>query len=72
MRKSLWSSCLEPYTEKNIQGYYYARTLEVYHEWHLLDNPGERLDFLNPSCHFKFACLTYILSREIFGVFSSF
>ena len=46
---------LEPYTENNIQGDYYACTLEVYHEWHLLDNPGERPDFLN-SYHFKCAC----------------
>ena len=51
LRKSLCPSCLEPYTENNIQRDYYARTLEVYHEWHLLDNPGERLDYLNSSCH---------------------
>ena len=68
MRKDLWPSFLEPYTENNIRGDYYACTLEEYREWHLLDNP----DYLNPSCHFKFACLTYSLSREIFGVFSSF
>ena len=72
LRKSLWPSCSEPYTKNNIQGDYYTRTLEVYHEWHLVDNPGERPDYLNPSCHFKFACLTYSLSREIFCVFSSF
>ena len=72
LRKALWPSCLEPYTKKNIQGDYYAHTLEVYHEWHLLDNPGQRPEYLNPSCHFKFACSTYSLSREIYGVFSSF
>ena len=65
-------SCLEPYTENSIRGDYYAHTLEVYHEWHLLDNPGEKFDFLNSSYHFKFACLAYSLSREISGVFSSF
>ena len=72
LRKSLWSSYLEPYTKNNIRKDYYACTLEVYHEWHILDNPSERYDYLNPSFHFKFACLTYILSREIFGVFSCF
>ena len=51
LRKSLWLSCLEPYTKNNIQGDYYARTLVVYHEWHLLDNPSERPDYLNSSCH---------------------
>ena len=56
LRKSLWSSFLEPYTENKIQGDYYARTLEVYREWHLLDNPSERLDYLNSSYHFKCAC----------------
>ena len=69
MRKALWLSYLEPYTKNNIRGDYYAHTLEVYREWHLLGNPSERLDYLNPSCHLKFACLTYSLSREIFGVF---
>ena len=64
--KSLCPSCLEPYTKKNIQGDYYACTLEVYREWHLLNNLGERPDYLNSSYHFKFACLTYNLSREIF------
>ena len=53
LRKTLWPSCLEPYTKKSIQGDYYACTLEVYHEWHLLDNLGERPDFLNSSYHFK-------------------
>ena len=40
MRKTLWPYCLEKYTENNIQGDYYARTLEVYREWRLLNNPG--------------------------------
>ena len=56
LRKSLWSSCLEPYTKNSIQGDYYACTLEVYREWHLLDNPSERPDFLKSPCHFKSAC----------------
>ena len=56
LRKSLWSSYLEPYTENSIQGDYYTRTLEVYREWNLLDNPGERPDFLNSSYDFKCAC----------------
>ena len=42
MRKSLWSSCVDKYAENNIQGDYYARTLVVYCELHLLENPGER------------------------------
>ena len=42
MRKTLWTSCLEQYTENNIQGDYYTRTLVVYRELHLLDNPSER------------------------------
>ena len=42
LRKSLWPSFLEPYTENNIRGDYYARTLVVYHELQLLDNPDER------------------------------
>ena len=43
LRKSLWPSCVEQYTENNIQGDYYARTLVVYRELHLLENHGERL-----------------------------
>ena len=42
LRKTLWSSCLEKYTENRILGDYYTCTLVVYHELHLLDNPGER------------------------------
>ena len=73
LRKSLWPSCLEPYTKNNIHGDYYTRTLKVYHKWNLPDNPSERPDYLNSSYHFKCACLTYTLCREIcFGVFSSF
>ena len=37
-----WLSCLDPYTKNSIQGDYYAHTLEVYHKWHLPDNPSER------------------------------
>ena len=66
LRKALWSSCLEPYNENNILGDYYTRTLEVYREWHLLDNSGERPDYLKSSYHFKCACLTYSLCREMF------
>ena len=51
LRKALWPSCLEPYTENNIRGDYYACSLEIYREWHLLDNPGERLNYLNSSYH---------------------
>ena len=42
LRKNLWPSCVEKYTEKSIHGDYYAGTLVVYRELHLLDNPGER------------------------------
>ena len=49
LRKALWPSCVEQYTENNIQGDYYAGNLVVYHELHLLDNPGERPVILNPS-----------------------
>ena len=56
MRKALWSSCLDPYTENSIQGDYYARALEVYREWHFIDTPGERPDVLNPSYHFNCVC----------------
>ena len=72
LRKALWPSCLDPYTKNSIWGDYYTCTHEVYHEWYLLDNPGERPDYLNLSCHFKFACLTYSLSREMFVVFLVF
>ena len=47
--KKLWSSCVDQYTENNIQGDYYAHTHEVYRELHLLDNPGERPTIMNLS-----------------------
>ena len=53
LRKSLWMSFLEPYTENNIRGDYYARTLDLYHELHLLANLGERPTILNPSYHLR-------------------
>ena len=55
LRKALWLSRLDPYTENNIRGDYYARTLEVYHEWHLLTILVRDLTFLNSSYHFKCA-----------------
>ena len=53
LRKTLWSSCLEKYTENRIQGDYYAHTPEVYCELHLLDNPSERPTILNLSYHLR-------------------
>ena len=50
-RKALWPTWLEPYTENNIWEDYYTHTLEVYHEWHLLDNLGERPDYMISSYH---------------------
>ena len=51
LRKTLWSSCVEKYTKKKIQGGYYARTPKVYHKLDLLDNPSERPTILNLSYH---------------------
>ena len=70
LRKSLWPSCLEPYTENNIWGDYYARTLEVYHEWHLLTILVRDLTFWIPPIILSVPVSTYSLCREIFGVFS--
>ena len=53
LRKSLWPSFLEPYTENIIWGDYYTRTLVVYRELHLLDNPGERPTILKPPYHLR-------------------
>ena len=73
LRKALWPSCLDPYTENNIWGDYYACTLEVYREWHRLDNPSERPGFWNPPVILSLLVLTYSLSREVFWcVFSRF
>ena len=51
LRKSLWSSCVEKYIENNIWGDYYTCTPVVHRKWHLLENPGERPDYLNSSYH---------------------
>ena len=53
LRKTLWSSYLEQYIENNIQGDYYTHALEVYHKFHVLNNPGERQTILNPSYHLR-------------------
>ena len=45
LRKTLCPYYVEQYTENNIWGDYFACTLEVYREWHRLDNPSERTDF---------------------------
>ena len=52
LRKALWLSCLEPYTENKIWGYYYACALEVYHDLHLLDGPT---DYFEPILSLKTA-----------------
>ena len=51
LRKSIWPSYVEQYTENNIQRDYYACTPEVYRELHLLYNLGERSAIMNPSYH---------------------
>ena len=69
LRKALWPYFLDPYTENNIWGDYYAHILVVYREWHLLDNPGERPDYLNSSCHLSLLVWPVVGVGKFFGVF---